>query len=922
MKAYKIIAFLLLALTLCLGLMACDLFIGEEKTTPEQTTTEQTPPEQTTPEQTTPEDTTKLTPVTLHYAAQANVDEETVKADLVKEWNLPEGTELKLNKTVDLTVSGKYEVTVTCDGEEQTVGIWVYDNSASFSLNGNSLESGNVAMKFLEAQASANFTKGVTAVDSLGNELEIELDNRNMTFAGKLGSYLMYYHATDAAGQVHTVRIIYVVAYDYNIVATDSTAFSYNNNVTIPVDFDGAADVWLEDSEGQKIDSKYYQIMLDSIVLSKDYYASKLGSRIKLRVCSASGYADFYLNVLDKEGSDLYMQQKIAELITYQSAYANFDLVKQAPAGVTFSYGYHYKKTSSDSIDKSALVFNTKGDYGYVSFDVYVQNVTTKDGQAYHEIELQLYNGVQFVSVTDAQGKNVNIVYKNNKPSVALAKGQSYHIVVDMTETVRPEFYFCWGARLCEVYFYNFEFEEPRFTYVIDNATQTIVCKKSGETLGYFAWPTVTKLDGDRLIAVASGFRKAHIDTESKVAVWYSEDGGKTWSEPQVLVDTLLDDRDSGVVYWNGKIIVSWFCASKEYYIVNNKDKYGAWANTIPEDYDTKYMGGNYIISEDGGKTWSEIYTMPEGMFTPHGLIVNPDGGLTSVGYLKYDKVNKTWGTGIGVRTTTGEMDENGFIWSEAIVIATDREQNESTGMDFHEPYGIYNDEGVLIVVMRSNKGLYQCELYPGETKFTAWRKIAFVQETPAHMIEHSSGVMIMTYGYRGLYIDPVTGNTVKYDERNKDGTLGIRARLSYDGGLTWTREVVLSFGLYPAANSSDWGYTSTVELSDGKLLTLFYQRTGSETMASIYQIVWELPEAIEGEVTLTLVGGKSSNTYDGDGKLISTVTGQVGQEIVLPTPTQTGYKFDGWYMDYACSIPFTGTTYSQDLILYAKWVK
>ena len=112
------------------------------------------------------------------------------------------------------------------------------------------------------------------------------------------------------------------------------------------------------------------------------------------------------------------------------------------------------------------------------------------------------------------------------------------------------------------------------------------------------------------------------------------------------------------------------------------------------------------------------------------------------------------------------------------------------------------------------------------------------------------------------------------------------------------------------------------MELSDGKLLTLFYQRTGGETTASIYQIVWSLPESPTGEVTLTLVGGKlTSGTYDGDGKQIATVTGQVGENIELPTPTMEGYIFDGWYLDYVCSIPFTVTTYSRDLILYAKWI-
>ena len=332
-------------------------------------------------------------------------------------------------------------------------------------------------------------------------------------------------------------------------------------------------------------------------------------------------------------------------------------------------------------------------------------------------------------------------------------------------------------------------------------------------------------------------------------------------------------------------------------------------------------MGGNYIISEDGGKTWSDIYGMPEGMFTPHGLILNPNGGLTSVGYLKYDKVNKRWGSGIAVRTTTGEMDENGFIWSDPIIIA-DTETQYS--WDFQEPYGIYNDDGVLIVVMRSDRGLFQCELQPGESKFSNWHIVAHVQETPAHLFRHSSGVLVMTYGYRGIYVDPVTGKTVSYTERRKDTTLGIRARLSYDGGLTWTHEVILTTNVKVTDdNLSDWGYTSTVELSDGKLLTLYYQRTAGEKMASIYQIVWELPAPPKGMITLNFVGGKLlKGTSDiGDGLLITTRTGKRGEEIVLPpNPTKSGYTFEGWYLDYACTLPFTATTYSKNLTLYAKW--
>ena len=600
-----------------------------------------------------------------------------------------------------------------------------------------------------------------------------------------------------------------------------------------------------------------------------------------------------------------------SNIVTYNPSFADLTEVNQAPAGVTFDLGYLYvKKSGLAALENSALVWNTYGKYSTIAFDLYIDKITDGNGNAGTEVEFQLSAGANFLSVVDANGKEVTIVYAEN-PYVVLQKGKSYRIVVNVDEVSDPTFSFGWNNKTCELYFYNVSIKKSQYDYIIDDAEQTIVCKKDGETYGYFAWPTVTKLDGNRLIAVASGLRTAHIGTDGKVVAWYSEDGGKTWSEPQLVADTLLDDRDAGVVYWDGKIIVSWFAHSKQYYLNNNATKYGEWAATIDDAYDTKYMGGNYIISADGGKTWSEIYSMPDGMFTSHGLIVNPDGGLTSVGYLKYDKVNKRWGTGIAVRTTDGTMDANGFVWSDPIIIA---DSDTQYNWDFQEPYGVYNQDKVLIVVMRSNKGLYQCELQPGATAFGEWHKIANVQESPAHIFQYSNGVLVMTYGYRGIYVDE-NGNTVSYTERNKDTTLGIRALLSYDGGKTWTQEIILSSGLKPTNdNTSDWGYTSSVELSDGKILTLFYQRTAGETMASIYQIIWELPEA--PEVTITFVSGK-----DGGDSKIATVTGSLGEDIVFPkNPTNEGYKFAGWHLDRECTIPFTATTYSKDLVVYAKW--
>ncbi len=894
MIAYKIIA-LLLALSFCLGMVACNPSQKEENTTPEVTTPE-------------------VSVSTLHYAKEAGVTEPVLRADIAKLLGVAEGTAIELNGSYDLAASGKYTITCKWGTQEAQVAVWVYENSVNVTVDGQAFGGEEVHLNYKKAVASNNFMDCITVSDSLGNELKISKDKKSMDFENREGLYVVYYKATDAAGQVFSVRVLYDVTYEHYISVANGAALTFEESASFSADFDGATDVWLEDANG-KIDPALYEIQENAVVLKKAYYDTMVGRKVAVKVCSENGLTYFYVSVYDMDGYNEYLKHSLESLISYQSLYANFQWTEEAPDGIEFEYGYHYTKAAGPKVEQTALAFRTLGKYGTISFDLYVKDSTNTAGNK--DMEFQIFGGAKFVSVVDPDGKSLPIVDKNDKPHVVLTTGKTYHIVLDINEAPLFKFYI-WGGRTVDLYYYNFVLGEPQYTYVLDNAHKTVVCYKGEEEYGYFAWPTVTRLDGKRLMAVSSGMRKAHIDIEGKLVGWFSEDEGKTWSQPQVLADTLLDDRDAGVVYWNGKIIVSWFCASKVYYINNNAAAYGSWAAGIDDDYDTKMMGGNYIISEDGGSTWSDIYNMPEGMFTPHGLIVNPDGGLTSVGYLKYDKENKKWGSGIAVRTTTGEMDENGFVWSDAIVIADPATQFE---WDFQEPYGIYNDDGVLIVVMRADEGLYQCELYPNATEFTAWRKIAMVQEAPAHMFHHSSGVMVMTYGYRGIYYDNGNYGGKAYAPNKDNDVMGIRARVSYDGGMTWSTEYVITTD----GEITDLGYSSSVELSDGKILTVYYQRGEFETKASIYQVVWELPERYTGEATLTFVGGEAMNgtTDNGDGLLITTVTGQVGETITLPEdPQKAGYRFDGWYLDYAGTMPFTEETYSKNLTLYAKWVK
>ena len=69
----------------------------------------------------------------------------------------------------------------------------------------------------------------------------------------------------------------------------------------------------------------------------------------------------------------------------------------------------------------------------------------------------------------------------------------------------------------------------------------------------------------------------------------------------------------------------------------------------------------------------------------------------------------------------------------------------------------------------------------------------------------------------------------------------GARGRISYDGGKTWSDEIVLCM----ADNSGigDLGYPSTVELSNGTLVTAYYQRVGTDSYPSLLYTTWKLVE-------------------------------------------------------------------------------
>ena len=89
----------------------------------------------------------------------------------------------------------------------------------------------------------------------------------------------------------------------------------------------------------------------------------------------------------------------------------------------------------------------------------------------------------------------------------------------------------------------------------------------------------------------------------------------------------------------------------------------------------------------------------------------------------------------------------------------------------------------------------------------------------PAHIMQHSSGVLISAYGTRV----------------NKPFCINIM--FSKDNGKTWDTD----HAIYKNNFCDDMGYPATVELKDGSLLTVFYSTAYEGGPAVIMQQKWRL---------------------------------------------------------------------------------
>lgn len=343
----------------------------------------------------------------------------------------------------------------------------------------------------------------------------------------------------------------------------------------------------------------------------------------------------------------------------------------------------------------------------------------------------------------------------------------------------------------------------------------------------YHGWPTLARRKNGELLLVWSGGREAHVCPFGRLELMRSQDNGVTWRWPQVLLDGPIDERDAGILETaKGSILITTFTSLAYQSLLDKAEAIpagqpGAWEDLKLREWRAAHhritpeqrqgeLGTWMIRSTDGGITWSVRYPVP--VNSPHGPIQLSDGRLLYCGIELWKPERR-----VGVCQST----DDGQTWQWLATIPT-REGDDPR--QYHELHAVETTDGRVIAHIRNHNKLnaqeiLQTESTDGGKSWSIPHPIG-VWGYPSHLLRLKDGRLLMSYGHRR----PPLGN---------------QARISQDGGRTWSSPIVINSD----AISGDMGYPSTVECDDGMLVTVWYELLKDSPNAQLRQARWRLQQ-------------------------------------------------------------------------------
>jgi Neuraminidase (sialidase) len=315
----------------------------------------------------------------------------------------------------------------------------------------------------------------------------------------------------------------------------------------------------------------------------------------------------------------------------------------------------------------------------------------------------------------------------------------------------------------------------------LENSYQTVVVKGQG----YF--PVILAVPTDEALVVLRG-GAPHIGVGGRLDLVRSEDAGATWSEPSVIVDSDKDDRNPAFGRASDGTLVM------AYHWQAGYDDDGKWSPG-PYKQDTKFT-----LSHDNGVTWEE----PEFLNielqrgnSPFGKIFKDDDGVLYMPI--YGAKNPEPGVRISFDTTYTFLvtsKDNGKSWSDIIEVAK--------GLNEADYLILPNKEWLCAArsQKRDEQAIYLCRSADQGKTWSEPIRITEAKEHPPDLTMLSDGTLLLIFGVRH---EPFS----------------IQGMVSRDLGHTWLNTRLLLADNLPG---TDIGYPSTVRLSNGRIITVYYR--------------------------------------------------------------------------------------------------
>jgi len=319
----------------------------------------------------------------------------------------------------------------------------------------------------------------------------------------------------------------------------------------------------------------------------------------------------------------------------------------------------------------------------------------------------------------------------------------------------------------------------------------------------YCAWPSIARTSGGDLVVLFTSTEE-HLGPDGAILLSRSTDNGMTWLRPVVVLDSPIDDRESGMTTLrDGRIAAhfwSTFHTRRAYESLvpdsYERDVLDRWIAAVEkQEYrdGKKNSGGWTAVSTDGGRKWSKLI---RGHDSVHGGIELSNGNLLLASYRETpDSI------------TIHIADSVSGLWHRLSTMVSPHPES----LSFGEPHMVQLRTGRVIMMMRATAHPYddqdpRCVLWESysDDSGKTWAKpfATPLWGFPPHLILLNDGRVLCTYGYRRP-------------------PYGERASLS-DDGVTWDlREEVV---LRDDAPNGDLGYPASIELEPGIILTVYYQ--------------------------------------------------------------------------------------------------